>query len=353
MDALGKHVIAELYECDRDIINNQKLIESYMVEAVKISGATLVKSIFHKFSPHGITGVVVVAESHFSIHTWPEYGYCAIDIFTCGEITNNRLAVEYLKNKLHAENISIVELKRGLLNSNQTDNDASQIELNKENIELNKRFKLRFLLPEDYQYIKELMSMVFSDIYSDDPAWSIETFQNLISNFPDGQFCIEDNGKVVAAALSIIITYSKYGDNHTYHQIIGSDEDLSTHEPSGDTLYGIDVFVHPDYRGLRLGSRLYDARRQLCKNLNLRSIIFGGRLPGYKEYMDKMTIQEYVACVKKKELSDLVLSFQLSNEFQIRCILKNYIPEDVNSGSYAALLEWNNIYYEFAERSNL
>lgn len=115
MNALGKHVIAELYDCDRVIINNQELIEKFMMEAVKISGATFIKSIFHKFSPHGITGIVLVAESHFAIHTWPEYGYCAVDIFTCGDVIDNKLAVGHLKKNLHSGSISIVEMKRGQL----------------------------------------------------------------------------------------------------------------------------------------------------------------------------------------------------------------------------------------------
>jgi S-adenosylmethionine decarboxylase len=100
MNALGKHVIVELYDCDPEIINNQELVEKIMIDAVGISGATLVKTVFHKFSPHGITGVAVVAESHFAIHTWPEYGYCALDIFTCGELIDNHRAIEYFKNLL-------------------------------------------------------------------------------------------------------------------------------------------------------------------------------------------------------------------------------------------------------------
>lgn len=116
MNALGKHVIVELYDCNTEIINNQALMEQVMVDAVQISGATLVKTVFHKFSPHGITGIAVVAESHFAIHTWPEYGYCAFDIFTCGDLIDNHKAIEYFKNKLSAQKISIVEMERGVLN---------------------------------------------------------------------------------------------------------------------------------------------------------------------------------------------------------------------------------------------
>ena len=119
MNALGKHVIVELYDCDPEIINNQELVEKIMIDAVGISGATLVKTVFHKFSPHGITGVAVVAESHFAIHTWPEYGYCAVDIFTCGDVIDNRLALDHIKKQLCAKSVSILEMKRGILDTGE------------------------------------------------------------------------------------------------------------------------------------------------------------------------------------------------------------------------------------------
>ncbi|WP_010568259.1 adenosylmethionine decarboxylase [Leptospira broomii] len=115
MNALGKHVIAEFYECDYETINNHELVEDIMLKAADLSGATTVKSVFHRFSPFGVSGVVVVSESHFAIHTWPEYGYCAIDVFTCGDIIDNQTALEYLKERFCAKSISVVEMKRGLL----------------------------------------------------------------------------------------------------------------------------------------------------------------------------------------------------------------------------------------------
>ncbi len=115
MNALGNHVIAEFYDCDELIINNQEIVQGIMIDAVEVSGATIIKPFFHKFNPHGVSGVVVVAESHFSIHTWPEYKYCAIDIFTCGDLIDNHKALQFLKQKFKAKNISVVEMKRGLL----------------------------------------------------------------------------------------------------------------------------------------------------------------------------------------------------------------------------------------------
>ena len=115
MKSLGKHLIIELFQCDRGILNDLKTLEYQLLEAVKLSGATIIQPFFHQFSPHGITGVVVVAESHFAIHTWPEYGYCALDIFTCGEQIKAHKALEYLKRNLKAVSVSVIETKRGVL----------------------------------------------------------------------------------------------------------------------------------------------------------------------------------------------------------------------------------------------
>ncbi|MEM7180150.1 MAG: adenosylmethionine decarboxylase [Spirochaetota bacterium] len=116
MDALGKHVIAEFYDCDREAIDKEELVKHIMLQAAEMSGATIVQPVFHKFSPHGVSGMVVVSESHLSIHTWPEYGYCAVDIFTCGDLIDNDIALNHLKENFHAQNVSVVEMKRGVLN---------------------------------------------------------------------------------------------------------------------------------------------------------------------------------------------------------------------------------------------
>ncbi|MBN1352452.1 S-adenosylmethionine decarboxylase proenzyme [candidate division KSB1 bacterium] len=115
MNALGKSVLIEYYGCNRDILNDGKMMEELLLDAVRVSGATLIDSVFHKFSPHGISGVVVIAESHFSVHTWPEYGYCAVDVFTCGEDIDTGKAISFLKEKFAAESLSIVGVDRGVL----------------------------------------------------------------------------------------------------------------------------------------------------------------------------------------------------------------------------------------------
>jgi S-adenosylmethionine decarboxylase len=111
---LGKHVIVEMYECRSEILDDLEGIREAMLDAAKIAGATIVGEIFHHFSPHGVSGAVVIAESHLSIHTWPEYRYAALDLFTCGESVNPGKAFDHLQKILGSEQISQTEMKRGL-----------------------------------------------------------------------------------------------------------------------------------------------------------------------------------------------------------------------------------------------
>jgi len=116
MKSLGKHAIVELYDCDKACLDNIDLIKQVLVNAVERSGATVIKPFFHRFSPFGVSGIVVIAESHFSIHTWPEYQYAAVDIFTCGDIIDNGIAIKHIKEGLKAGKCSVTEIKRGIFN---------------------------------------------------------------------------------------------------------------------------------------------------------------------------------------------------------------------------------------------
>ncbi len=208
------------------------------------------------------------------------------------------------------------------------------------------RLVLRSLRRGDFKAVKDIMDRVYSNM---EGAWAQDEYNALIRKFPEGQICIEDNGQVVAAALAIIVDYSKFGDKHTYTKITGNGT-FNTHDPDGDTLYGVDVFVDPEYRSLRLGRRLYDARKELCENLNLRAMLAGGRIPGYAAHADEMTPAKYVEKVRNKELTDPILTFQLSNDFFVRKIIRGYLPYDSESKSFATLLEWLNVYYEDDEK---
>ena len=204
------------------------------------------------------------------------------------------------------------------------------------------KLTLRGLASKDYPHIKRIMDKIYADLGG---AWEKNEYDALMDNFPEGQMCIEDNGVVVAAAFAILVNAEDFESRHTYEDVIDKGR-MSGHDPDGNALYGVDVFVDTEYRGLRLGRRLYDARKELCEKLNLKSIIFGGRIPGYGKYSETMTPSDYIQKVKANEIYDPVLSFQISNDFHIKKVMKNYIPEDTASDSYGVLMEWHNIYYE-------
>jgi S-adenosylmethionine decarboxylase len=110
---LGRHLLIELYACDRGRLDDLAGLERALKEAARQSGATIVESVFHRFMPHGVSGVVVVAESHLAIHTWPEYGYAAVDFFTCGAEIDYWRARDFIKEALAAQNFEVKELLRG------------------------------------------------------------------------------------------------------------------------------------------------------------------------------------------------------------------------------------------------
>ena len=202
--------------------------------------------------------------------------------------------------------------------------------------------EVRYLKITDYQELKSSML----EAYPNWPGayWKESHLQKLLEVFPDGQIAVVVNGKVVGSALSLILMYDHFGDEHTYKEITGN-YTFNTHTPKGDVLYGIDVFVKPEFRGLRLARRSYDARKDLCEKLNLKAIVFGGRIPYYHKYDKELTPKEYIQKVKLKEIYDPTLTFQLSNDFHVKKILTDYMPGDEESKDYAVLLEWDNIYY--------
>ena len=115
MHALGRHVLLELYDCDAEVLKDLETVREEMVEAARRARATIVTVTFHEFNPFGISGVVVISTSHLSIHTWPEYRYAAVDIFSCGDVIQPQAAIDHLVQVFAAERISVVELQRGLL----------------------------------------------------------------------------------------------------------------------------------------------------------------------------------------------------------------------------------------------
>lgn len=168
-----------------------------------------------------------------------------------------------------------------------------------------------------------------------------EHVRGQINTFPEGQFVAEYQGKVIGYCATFII-----GDDalkpHSWREITGYGF-ASRHDRAGDYLYGMEVCVDPEFRSLRIGQRLYTARKKLCQSLKLKGIIFGGRLPGFARRHKKVgTVEQYVELVREKKLRDPVLSFQLANGFELIGILNNYLTHDKESGGYAAHLLWRN-----------
>ena len=115
MNALGTHLLVELRDCNPEILKSIEKVRNALVSAAKEARATIVDISFHEFNPFGISGVVVIAESHLTIHTWPEYNYAAVDIFTCGEVIKPEVAASFLINQFESKSPSVVEIKRGIL----------------------------------------------------------------------------------------------------------------------------------------------------------------------------------------------------------------------------------------------
>lgn len=203
-----------------------------------------------------------------------------------------------------------------------------------------KKMIVRNIRHDDIDEIIKLQAICFPNM---DP-WEREHLESHLDIFPKGQFCVEVDGIIIGSCSSLIVNFDEYDDKHTWDDI--TDEGyITNHDSEGYNLYGIEIMVHPDYRGMNIGRRLYEARKDLARRLNLKSIIIGGRIPNYSQHEDKLTPREYVEDVKDHKIFDPVLSFQLFNGFSIMRINPNYLPDDTASSKYATLMEWNNVDY--------
>ena len=115
LETLGRHILVEFYNCNEEKLKNPDYVDSVMTEAARIAKATIVQSVFHHFNPYGVSGAVIISESHLAIHTWPEYGYAAIDIFTCGDTINPWTAFDYLEKAFEADKSESTEMPRGIV----------------------------------------------------------------------------------------------------------------------------------------------------------------------------------------------------------------------------------------------
>ncbi len=202
---------------------------------------------------------------------------------------------------------------------------------------------IRKMTVSDIPQIVELQKKSFPIMAAEGVYWKPEQLKSHLQIFPEGQFVAEYNGKIVGSCSSLIVSLEQEYKDHSWMEICG-DSHMKNHNPRGDTLYGADVSAHPDFRRLGIATKLYDARKNLAIKLNLKRIIAGGRLINYCEHAKELTPEEYVKKVKRHEIREPVLSFQLRNGFKFIKILPNYM-KDPSSLNYATFIEWKNPHF--------
>jgi ribosomal protein S18 acetylase RimI-like enzyme len=203
---------------------------------------------------------------------------------------------------------------------------------------------IKTLTENEISKVVRLQKESFADMAVYSLTWSDYSLRNHIRIFPQGQLCAEFDGRLVGSCSSLIVSLKTDYEDHTWSDITeyGS---FSNHDPHGDSLYGADISVHPDFRHKGIATMLYNARRNLAIKLNLRRIIAGGRLFNYCKYANIMSAEEYANKVVNGELEDPVLSFQIKNGFKFIKILSNYLY-DKRSLNYASFVEWLNPGYK-------
>lgn len=203
-------------------------------------------------------------------------------------------------------------------------------------------YSIRPATLDDVDAIVALNEVCYPDPAEGDVVWRQRHVESHLRIFAEGQWvAIDGDGKVVAAATSIVVSLGR--DPHRDHTWAGITDDgmLYSHDPFGDTLYGVDVTVHPEHRRKGLARQLYAARRELCKRLNLRRMVLGGRIPGYAEKAQAMSPEEYAAKVVAGELSDPVLGLHLAEGFAYRKLMPHYLKDPLSQDN-GTFMEWLN-----------
>jgi len=208
--------------------------------------------------------------------------------------------------------------------------------------------RIRSTHTTDIDPLIKLQALVYPHI----EPWKRDHLVQQLEMFPQGQLVAMVDGQIVGCASSLVILWDEWADEHSWKEITASGT-FNTHNTAGFTLYGAEVFVDPRVRNMRVGHALYEGRRQLCKDLNLRRIIACGRLPGYHTHADAMSVEQYAKKVLWGDFVDPVLSFQLREGFRYCGIMEGYIPEDHESRGHAALIVWLNPDYDSTQPTAL
>jgi predicted amidohydrolase/GNAT superfamily N-acetyltransferase len=197
----------------------------------------------------------------------------------------------------------------------------------------------------DIDGLVKLNKAAYPNLAEEGVVWNRRSLESHLRTFPEGQGVVEISGKLVASCSSLVVNLGRdaYRD-HTWAGITDGGM-FYNHDPYGDTLYGADVNVHPDYRGRGLAQKLYQFRRDLCQQLNLKRIVLGGRLFNYRDYAKRMSAEEYARKVEAGEYRDPVLSFQLKQGFTLKKVMANYLNDPL-SKNFGTFLEWINPTYK-------
>jgi predicted amidohydrolase len=212
-----------------------------------------------------------------------------------------------------------------------------------------KKVKVRRWQAEDIPALIECHKAAYPDYPTDEGGhYDERAYHMQFEAFPEGQILVEKEGKVVAYSTSLIVQLDDESERYTYPEITGAGT-FSTHTPSGDTLYGADIAVHPDYRGQELSKLLYKQRKKLLKRYNLRRMVAYGRLPGYSDYAGQITAEEYVGLVIQGKLKDPALSMHFKTGYQVKNVMLDFVWDEA-SMNYATFLEMPNYHYKPEKR---
>lgn len=180
-------------------------------------------------------------------------------------------------------------------------------------------------------------------VYPESRPWSSDQLWHHLDVFPEGQLvAVTGDDKVVGMAASLVILWDDYDAKMNWREFTSAGT-FANHDPEhGRTLYGAEVMVHPDFQRRGIGKLLYAARRELAERMGLLRIRAGARLRGYHEFAERISAEEYVACVVREECADPTLSFQLRNGFHVLAVVDDYLRNDPESLGHAAIIEWLN-----------